>query len=147
MDKSLIERSAGGVVLREGTDGVETVLISPKGSGRWQLPKGLVERGESPESAASREVAEEAGVEAEVIGRLGEIEYWYRSTRGALRHKFVEFFLMSHLKGDPIAASGEVDEARWFSGEDALSVLAFDSERKMVEEGLRTWQSRPGRTA
>ncbi|MFQ5946592.1 MAG: NUDIX hydrolase, partial [Anaerolineae bacterium] len=121
-------------------------LIAPTGSGRWQLPKGLVEGGESAESAASREVAEEAGLEAQVIGRLGEIEYWYRTQEGALHHKFVEFFLMSHVVGDPIPGKGEVDEARWFPVEDAVASLAFDSERQLVVEALRAWQGRQGRS-
>ena len=54
---------------------------------------------------------------------------------------------MSHLRGDPTPGEGEADEARWFPVEEAVSSLAFDSEREMVAEGLRAWQSRKGRSA
>lgn len=132
------------MVLREGEGRLETILISPRGSGRWQLPKGIVEPGEDPEKAARREVAEEAGVQAEVLGRLGEIEYWYRTPGGSLRHKFVEFFLMSYLSGEPSAAEHEVDQARWTSVETAISLLTYDSERRMMENGRRLWRLQSG---
>jgi 8-oxo-dGTP diphosphatase len=63
--------SAGGVAFRRAGDRVEIALISVGPGGRWQLPKGLVDRDELPELAAQREVREEAGLETE---RLGLIE-------------------------------------------------------------------------
>lgn len=57
--------AAGGVVER---DGGEVVMISR--NGRWDLPKGHREEGESFEQCAAREAQEETSVEVESVGRL-----------------------------------------------------------------------------
>lgn len=44
--------SAGGIVYRPNADGGEVALISVGDPPRWQLPKGLVDAGETPEIAA-----------------------------------------------------------------------------------------------
>ncbi|HWT92790.1 MAG TPA: NUDIX domain-containing protein, partial [Solirubrobacteraceae bacterium] len=78
------EVSAGGVVLRPGAAGApEAVVIVPTrraADGRkvLALPKGHVDPGETPEQAAQREVREEAGVDATLVGQLGEVRYWYQ---------------------------------------------------------------------
>ncbi|TDR94321.1 NUDIX hydrolase [Enterovirga rhinocerotis] len=55
----------------------------------WSLPGGLVEPGESLAEAALRELKEETGVEATLIGRLDPIEYIDRDPEGRVRHHFV----------------------------------------------------------
>ncbi|HZI18923.1 MAG TPA: NUDIX domain-containing protein [Pyrinomonadaceae bacterium] len=133
--------SAGGVVFRRaGVGRVEVALISVGGEGRWQLPKGLVGRGESAEEAALREVREETGLAAEVVAPLETIEYWYFSKGGrggAERvrfHKFVHFFLMSYAAGDVSDHDDEVNEARWIEVGEAARLLAFRGERKVLEQ-------------
>jgi 8-oxo-dGTP pyrophosphatase MutT (NUDIX family) len=135
--KTRNEVSAGGVVFRAGQrDGFEVALILTH-ERRWQLPKGWVEADESPEDAAVREVREEAGVEAEMIGRLDTIEYWYRSKydpgEPVRVHKFVHFFLLRYLRGSTDDHDHEVREARFVPIDDAVAMLAFPSERKLVE--------------
>ena len=66
--------SAGGVVFRGDKGKIEVVIISVGGQNRWQLPKGMVEKGESPETAAVREAREEAGVSSEVVQLIETIE-------------------------------------------------------------------------
>ncbi|HYD51636.1 MAG TPA: NUDIX domain-containing protein [Gemmatimonadaceae bacterium] len=144
--------SAGGVAVRR-TGGVSDVVIVRVGTpGRWQLPKGLVAAGESPEAAAIRETREEGGVETELVAPLETIEYWYVGTdpdasRGASPdasrdagadgarvrfHKFVHFFLLQYLAGDPSEHDWEVQEARWATLEEAEALLAFRSERQVL---------------
>src|SRR5438046_8808572 len=72
-----LQFSAGGVAYRERNAVIEVALISVGDDNRWQLPKGLVDKGESTEDAAMREVREEAGIETELVERLDKVEYWY----------------------------------------------------------------------
>lgn len=132
--------SAGGAVIRRTSSGLETVLISVGNPPRWQLPKGLVDEGETPESAAVREVREETGISARPDQLIEKVEYWYQSTRQGIRvryHKFVYFFLLWYESGDVSGHDHEVNEARWYSLQDAVLNLAFRSERGVVEQAVR----------
>jgi 8-oxo-dGTP pyrophosphatase MutT (NUDIX family) len=129
--------SAGGVVFRRRRDArVEVALISVGERNRWQLPKGLVDAGESAEAAAVREAREETGIETEIVALVDKIEYWYYATQrgGRVRfHKFVHFYLLRSLSGDVRDHDAEVNEARWVEIDEARAMLAFAGERKVVE--------------
>lgn len=131
------QRSAGGVVVRDGARGPEVVLISVGAPPRWQLPKGLIEAGESPEITALREVREETGIAAELVAPLEPIDYWYVATaRDGTRvriHKQVHFFLMRRVGGSVSDHDHEVHEARWTALASAPEALAFDNERRIVQ--------------
>ena len=138
---TLEQISAGGVAFRrigEGEPGSLEIALIPVGpQGRWQLPKGLVNAGETPETAALREVAEEAGIETALVEPIDVIEYWYYDSRGAQKvryHKKVHFFLLEYVAGDVANHDGEVEEARWVELETAKEMLSFASERKVLEK-------------
>jgi 8-oxo-dGTP pyrophosphatase MutT (NUDIX family) len=128
--------SAGGVAFRLGPQGAEAVIVSVGDKRRWQLPKGIVDAGESPETTALRETREEAGVDTELVAPIEVVEYWYFATENAARirfHKFVHFFLLAYVGGDVQEHDHEVHEARWVPLDEAASLLAFASERRVVE--------------
>lgn len=129
--------SAGGVAYRIGDEGVEVALVYVRfrGKERWQLPKGIVDAGESPAETALREIREEAGIETELLAPIDVIEYWYagRSKGRSVRfHKFVHFFLCRYRAGDVSNHDREVLEARWVPLHAAPTLLAFKNEREMV---------------
>jgi 8-oxo-dGTP pyrophosphatase MutT (NUDIX family) len=129
--------SAGGVAFRHGASEFEIAIVSVGPQMRWQLPKGLVDPGETPEMTALREVREEAGIEAEIGAHIDTIEYWYVGRRGKQRvrfHKRVHFFLMAYQAGEVSRHDREVNEARWVTIEQAKAMLAFPSERQVVEK-------------
>jgi 8-oxo-dGTP diphosphatase len=115
--------------------------IRPAGkpAGIWALPKGLIGRGEKPEQAALREVAEETGVEARPIEKLGDIRYVY-TWAGERVFKVVSFFLFRYRRGrlGELAPEQrrEVAEARWLPLEDAEKLLAYRGEREMAGKAL-----------
>ena len=128
--------SAGGVVFRGEKDRVEVVIVSVGGQNRWQLAKGLVEKGENPEITAVREAREETGVDSEIVQHLETIEYWYAGLDGGERvrfHKRVHFYLLRYVAGDTGDHDWEVNEARWIPIGEATTQLTFDSERRVME--------------
>jgi 8-oxo-dGTP diphosphatase len=129
--------SAGGVAFRWKDSEPEIAIVSVKPKLRWQLPKGIVDPGESPQVTAVREVREEAGVETALIKLIETIEYWYRSVKygkPVRYHKFVHFYLLEYKSGNVTDHDHEVEEARWVSFEEALELLDFKSERDVVEK-------------
>jgi len=132
-----LQISAGGVAFRKKGRRIEVALISVGDENRWQLPKGIVDKGEATEAAARREVREESGIDAEMIDRIDRVEYWYFSKEQSQRvryHKFVYFFLLRYKSGDVKNHDSEVNEARWFDIDAAIDALAFNSEKKIVEK-------------
>jgi 8-oxo-dGTP pyrophosphatase MutT (NUDIX family) len=131
------EISAGGVVVRD--DQVVVIVPrkpGPEGQKTLALPKGHPDGDESLEEAATREVREEAGVDAELVDRLGDVEYSYRRRNGRPRDKRVTFYLFNYRGGDPSHHDHEVDEAFWMPLKDARTALTFPGEREMVERAL-----------
>jgi 8-oxo-dGTP pyrophosphatase MutT (NUDIX family) len=101
---------------------------------RWQLPKGHIEEGETPEQAAVREVKEETGVSGRIRAPLPGVEYWFVDRRKQRVHKTVAYFLLDYLGGDPADFDPkEVSGAEWLSWEEGLSRLTFENERKAVQ--------------
>ena len=138
--QTLEQISAGGAAFRLNDSDYEIAIISVNPSRRWQLPKGLIDAGETPEIAALREVREEAGIETELLSKIETIEYWYVGDNRGERvrfHKLVHFFLLKFIQGDVENHDFEVVEARWVKAEDALEMLTFKSERDIVEKAIK----------
>jgi 8-oxo-dGTP diphosphatase len=129
--------SAGGVAFRNNGDTVEIALIRTSREGRWQLPKGIIDPGETPEQAALREVREEAGIECELGEKIDSIDYWYVDRWGSepVRiHKFVHFFIMKYDSGDVADHDHEVAEVCWAGLDQAVDLLAFPAEKAVASK-------------
>jgi 8-oxo-dGTP pyrophosphatase MutT (NUDIX family) len=122
-------RSAGGLVI----DGRRILLISTQAGRRWQLPKGHIEEGETPQQAAVREVREETGVTGRVVASLPGIEYWFVEKGGRRVHKEVDYFLLAYVSGDAADFDRrEVSGAEWFPWREGIAKLSFENERRVV---------------
>ena len=133
--RQLEQISAGGVVFRQADESIEIAIVQIVPEMRWQLPKGVIDPGETIEAAALREVREESGIEAEMIAPIDTIEYWFSAEHDGERrryHKFVHFFLMRFKAGDVGDHDDEVAESRWVTIDEALRLLEFKSERDVV---------------
>jgi 8-oxo-dGTP pyrophosphatase MutT (NUDIX family) len=99
------------------------------------LPKGHLDGDETPEQAAQREVAEETGVQAELIDELGDVTYTYER-RGRRVEKTVRFFLFEYRSGDLEDHDHEIEEARWVPIREAPGQLSYAGEREIVQRAL-----------
>jgi ADP-ribose pyrophosphatase YjhB (NUDIX family) len=107
----------GGAVVHEG----KLLLVrraSRRGHGNWQVPGGFLEPDEAIEMAVVREVAEEAGVQAEVIGVLG-VRNRYDPDSG---NSIYIVLLMRPLSGEPVPDGKEVDQAGYFTLDEIQSL-------------------------
>ena len=127
--------SAGGVVFRESNGNIEVAIIETSSEKRWQLPKGLIDAGETVEEAAIREVREESGLNSEILEPADDIEYWFTAAYDGQRrryHKMVHFFLMKYVSGSVEDHDHEVAESRWVPIGEAMKMLEFKSEQDVV---------------
>lgn len=134
--KATFELSAGGVVFRR-IDGEPRFLLVRDSYGRWALPKGHVEEGESTSQAAIREVSEEVGLDNLLVrDRLAPIRYLFR-LHGKLIFKVVALFLIE-ATGDATLSPQypEVRDARWLSAEEALKMIGYKNTRAVLREAI-----------
>ena len=126
------ETSAGGVVFRF-EEGTPLFLLIRDSYANWGFPKGHVERGESAEDAALREVREEAGLhELSSCGLIDTID-WYFRFRGRLIHKSCHFYLMETTESNtaPQRAEG-ITACQWVSYGEAHEAVSYANAREVL---------------
>lgn len=121
--------AAVGVVCLRGD---EVLLIrrgTPPRLGEWSLPGGRIEWGERAVDAALRELAEETGVEAELVGLLDVVDGVFPGDPG--RHYVLIDYAARWISGEPSAGDDAADAA--FKSLNALDELvAWEETRRIV---------------
>ena len=126
------EVSAGGVVYRV-VEGRPLFLLIRDSYANWGFPKGHLEQGEAPETAAVREVEEETGLEeVESRGVIETID-WYFRFRGRLIHKVCHFYLMESGSDStsPQKAEG-ITECQWVPYEEGAKMISYANARQVL---------------
>jgi 8-oxo-dGTP pyrophosphatase MutT (NUDIX family) len=160
------EFSAGGVVLRKMRGRwfvavIEPQMTCPRKSAKRPtlrqkttsalvaLPKGAIDKGETPDQTAVREVNEETGVQANLVTKLADVKYHYVRNWGdrARVFKIVTFYLLLYRSGrlGNIAPEmrTEVQNAFWLPLEEATKILSYLGEREIAERALQYLKAHP----
>lgn len=125
-------RSAGVIVRRDGK-----YLLLHYDAGHWDFPKGHIEKGETEEQAALRELKEETGLSGSIVqGFNHKIAYFYTHEGKRLR-KEVTFFIARADAGN-VVLSSEHKKFEWLPFDDALKRVTFDSAREVLR-AVRAW--------
>ena len=118
---------AGGIVYRRRGENLEMLIVRARPSPHdWVLPKGHIERGETPEACARREIREEAGVDGKPETLIGVDRYV--GPRGAI---VVAFYLLQYVAD---VTPEETRETRWVTFDEAPDLILFDRLRAIISD-------------
>ena len=123
------EKSAGIVVVNDGK-----FLLLLYDAGHWDFPKGHIEKDESSEQAALRELKEETGIsDAEILPGFAESIHYFFKKEGRLVSKDVVFFA-ARTKTSDVKLSFEHKDFIWLPFNGALAKLTYKNAKEVLRK-------------
>ncbi len=123
------EKSCGTVVFRDGR-----YLLLHYSAGHWDFPKGHVEKGETEEQTALRELREETGIsDGKVVPGFREPIHYFFTAHGQRISKDVVFFL-AKTETEKITISNEHQGFAWLPYEAAMARLSFKNAKDILQK-------------
>ena len=127
------EKSCGAVVYRGKKGEREILLIRHKNGGHWAFPKGHVEKKETEEETALREIKEETGLDVKLKTKFRH-SVTYSPKPGVT--KDVIYFAAKAKSDSTKAQPEEVLEIRWEKPKEALETVTYENDRAVLRAFL-----------
>lgn len=127
----IIIEQAGALCLRVSQKGEQQVLlVGSRRNGRWGLPKGHIEPGETSYEAAAREAFEEAGIRGETSETSGG-SFFYSKDSSPNRYHVIVHRLAVRSLGEDYPEQG-IRARQWFAISDAANVVSHEGLRDLL---------------
>jgi len=123
----------GAIVIREG----KILLIKravPPGVGKWSIPGGLVEVGETLSQACVRETEEETGVKIEVLELINVFDIIDRDDAGRTKYHYVLIGFLARPVGGSEKMSSECTEMKWVPHTEAKAMDLTRTAKRAIDE-------------
>jgi 8-oxo-dGTP pyrophosphatase MutT (NUDIX family) len=134
------EPTAGGIVYRRSPKDASKVelLLLQDSKGRWTIPKGHIEEGESPRQTAEREIREETGLQEMQVGPwLGKINFRYRRANSLVLMTTEIFLVRGEGQTDNIKPEKWMSSLAWLEAQEALEKIEYEDIGKLILIGLK----------
>ncbi len=136
-----IEKSCGAVVFREKDYKKQILLIRHVNGGHWAFPKGHVEKGETEEETALREILEETGLAVTLDNSYRQVVSY--SPRKDVMKDVVYFVAYVSSDSDGVAQEGEISQIRWVDMHSAVEYVSFDNDKKILLGAIEHYLGNP----
>ena len=124
----------GAVILHE-----DKVLLVRRGQspsyGKWSLPGGLVELGESTREAIAREIVEECGIAIRVVDVAGVIDRIVHDDAARVRYHYVLVDYLAYPESLDVVAGSDAGDAQWFEIERVAELDTTQGLLDMIRRG------------
>lgn len=125
----------GAVIIKDGK-----ILLVKRGNepnkGKWSIPGGLVNTGESLEDALKREIMEEVGFEIDVEDVACVSEEVFREN-GDVKYHYIIIDFFANIVGGELRVGSDAVDAKWVKLNEIDSLDVVDFVKKLVNRILR----------
>lgn len=140
IDEVVREPTAGGVVYRQSLkkEGKVEILLIQDSKGRWTIPKGHIEEGETARQTAEREIREETGLQRMKVGPwLGKINFRYRRGSSLVLMTTEIFLVKAEGNSEKLKKEQWMNNLAWLPANDALEKIEYEDIGKLILVGLQ----------
>lgn len=129
--RCLYEKSCGGIIFYNGKSNTKILLVKNNNGRYWSFPKGHIEKGETEQETAVREIKEETSLDVEVKDGFREVSEY--CPFGKIRKKVV-FFLCQAFTDSVKVQEEEISEYIWVDLQQARKLCTYENDLRIINK-------------